>query len=257
MAFKKGEPQPWRQRGAATVEVVETVENPVSEPAQASEGGEVEAKLIGALAAFDEALEAAKADKEREAQVVAQLEKVLSKLTVKDFPQLADNPVVEKFLEKIDEAKAKDERIRAGAITGKGLAVSKKPWTWQDVNRLIAEGRMEVVEYTCPENIAVIWNGLRYSFVADVPVRVPSPFRDVYLEARKARRFGQQNAAFLMKKAEAVHPDMVIPEAVIARGSGDMGHYLPGGGLIAGAQGAAVGEGGEAVAAEGAGGEAA
>lgn len=246
------EPQRWRQKRGATEEVVAAVATLDSEPTPAPEAVGQQEDPSAVLAQLLSEIQKAVGDKANHDKVAAGLEEALSNISIADYPALADNPVVEKFVETVTQAKARSKDIPPGATIGRGLSVGKKPWTWQDVEKLVREGKMELVKVTCPENITVIWQGLRYTFVADTEVVVPSPFWTVYQDARANRKFAERHAAWLAKKTEDHHPDMVTPEGVRARGMGDKGFWQPGAGMIAGvgfetpgAAGATEGAGGE------------
>ncbi len=110
----------------------------------------------------------------------------------------------------------------------------KRPWTEADLARLIERGEMKLVhDFEPVETIPIFWNGLRRNFQANEPITCAACFVDVYRQHREALRLGEEHAAWLFRKRNNLRDGSMLSEGGMrARGSGDQGHYVPGGGAI-------------------------
>jgi len=161
----------------------------------------------------------------------------LDKETAKD---LFKNEKVQRLIELASEELAESEGDLPGSIrsTKDGAPLpfaQKRPWTEGDLQKLLQEGKMKLVEDFMPITTApVIWNGLRRNFVAMEPMTVASCFVDVYREHLAALKRNEEHVAWLFRKRNDLRdPSMLTEGGVRMRGSGDRGHYVPGGGNVA------------------------
>lgn len=166
---------------------------------------------------------------------------LLARLNPTEHPEIADDPRVQAFVERVQGAKAQSADVPPGTVIGTGLTAFKKPWSWHD----LAEGKVEWVTFTCPERIRVGYNGLFWQFLANEETYCPKAFVDVYRETMRNRKFSEQHVAYLFRQRGAAPTrDMLDPTGagvaaarVAATHHDPMGapaHYVPGGGLIAG-----------------------
>lgn len=192
---------------------------------------EDEEAMAETLSQLGQALQEAATKKRGGAKVIGQLTDLLSRLSVKDYPELADHPVVAQFLETVATSKARNSDDPPGTVYNKGtLAEHKKPWQWRDLKDF------PTITFTPLENAELYYNGLGPVYLtADVECTVHEVFYGIYMESRRQQRFGREHMAWLMRRRDAPsHPDMITVEAIKARASGDGAHYLPGGGVIMG-----------------------
>lgn len=182
-----------------------------------------------------------KADKSRQDAVVD----ALSRLTVKDFPQIAEHPVIAKFLEGYHQAQAVTYGRRPGEVINKGtLAENAIPWTLRDLKSpppgwngtdALPPGHTQWVFNVVPESSReVIVNGIKVRFYRRVPYSGPKVFYDVYLQAMDQEEAASQHAAFMMKAEGAGVPQdpTILNEGTLAvRTSFTKGTYYPGMGM--------------------------
>lgn len=170
-------------------------------------------------------------DKAGQEKTVARVVEVLSKLSAKDYPALADNADVQRFVEMLALRKAETSDDPPGTVYNRGsLAAHKKPWAWRDL------ANEKPITFTPSESCMLVWNGLVLSIVAEQETTIPACFYGLYMESRKNTRFAREHAEWLLRKRDLpTHPDMVTPDAVRARATGGIGWYEPGAGPHAGA----------------------
>jgi hypothetical protein len=166
-------------------------------------------------------------------KTLAELEAVLVKLSPRDYPELAENPVIQQFLEVMAERKAEASDDPPGTIYNAGtLAATKKRWQWRDL------ARFPVVTFTPNETIPVTFQGLTLMLIADTEMAVPSIFKDIYDERRRGHETAREHAAFLFRQRDQIDPTRADPSVVgyssgLVRGHG-MGRdgYRPGAGAF-------------------------
>lgn len=121
-----------------------------------------------------------------------EVEAFLGKLTVKDFPDLAESPVVQSFVQMLGGGD-----LQPGQTARRGtLAERTRDWTWRDLDQF------PKVMFTPRETIPLTWNGLSVQLVDDVEVTLPKPFHDIYQEHRRAIQQAARHEAYLMGKSD-------------------------------------------------------
>lgn len=162
------------------------------------------------LARLGQALIASAGKKHEQQAAVASLEKLLGSLKPKDFPDLAENPVVMQFLESLAQQRATNSDDPPGTIYNRGtIAVHSKPWTWNDLKspqggwrpgEPLPQGCVEwVYEYTPDRTVLVTYNGLSVQFFAEQPWTGPKCFTDLLREQRRLERVGHEHVSYMFK----------------------------------------------------------
>lgn len=175
---------------------------------------------------------------EDEAKKTATLNKILDSiggLSKDDARDLFKNEKVQRLIELASDELAEVSTDGPGSI-GKGPMGQKKQWTEADLSRLIESGQMEMVKnyrpITTPKG-PVVWNGLSRHFRARQPITCPGCFIYVYEQHLTAEDLAEQHASWLFRKQNGLSdPSMMTENGLRARGTGDQGHYVPGGGLV-------------------------
>lgn len=216
-------------------------------PPESSEGEDSgdEGDLAQQLAQLGQALASVAGKRQARQQVVGQIEALLAKLTPRDYPELADSPAVQKFLEVIEEQHAASSDA-PGTIYNRGsMAQVKKPWGWAD----LAPTKCEWLTFTPQESTTVTIQGLRATFIADVEWTGPRAFYDVYADSRRARRVAQEHVRYLFGQGGTPSDPTVINDAsLLVRAMASGGSFYPGAGGFkpgeapAGEQGGTSGE---------------
>lgn len=190
------------------------------------------------LAALGSAL-ASSAGKAKEAEKVKEL--ILEKFATLDTDtakSLLRDERVQALLEQLTDEQAQSATdppgtVRSGMIGKTAVnGFTKKEWTEADLrNQPNAAGKM--VTFTPVETLPVFWNGLMRQFIADEEITVEACFKYVYDQHRLATRQGREHAAYLFKKRDTLSDtSMVTAEGARARGTGEIGWYVAGGGSI-------------------------
>ena len=198
-----------------------------SEPEETQTSDDILARLGAAI------LDAAKGKSQR-SKVLVQVEELLGKLSPRDYPELAANPVVQEFLDQIEETHIdRHPDDPPGTIYNAGaLGATKKRWQWRDLQDF------PLATFTPTETIPITWNGLELILVADLEMTVPKCFKDVYDERRRGLETARQHAAVMMRQRDAItgaaDPSVLGPGTARVRSSG-MGStgYRPGAGMFA------------------------
>ena len=151
-------------------------------------------------------------DKANRGTILKEMEAVLSKVKLVDFPDLEDSTVVRTFLQLMDT-----RGMRPGEIRNRGtLAEVVKDWSWRSVQEEVRAGRMKLVKFIPNETLTLTWNGLPLQVVADQEVEVPEPFYNIWKDHRYAIKQAQQHEQYLMGRTD-VPPD---PNWVTVEGAG-------------------------------------
>lgn len=196
------------------------------------------ADVIDALMLALRDAKANKADTARQDAVVT----ALAQLKQKDYPDLADNPAFQQFMDDYQRNQRKSGRLRPGQVINPGtIAENTVPWSFSDLKgpppgwkegEPLPEGHTQWVFDVIPErNTPVIVNGMRWFFFQDVPYTGPKVFWDQYLEMRRSERTAAQHAAWMLKTEGAGAPQdpTVISEASLGvRTHATKGTYYPG-----------------------------
>jgi len=142
-----------------------------------------------------------------------EVEEFLGSLRVKDFPELAESPVVQQFVSLFTIPGAPGQVRRPGT-----LAQVEREWTWRDV------GQFETMEVIPFENIPIIWNGLRLDLRARQRRRIPRPFYDIYMEHLKAVDQAAIHEAYLLGQSDAPpDPNWQTDATALARAYSTLG----------------------------------
>lgn len=208
------------RRAAQAVMTTET--QPLPTPDEASDE----------LARLGAALAQVAGNKAAQRRVVGELEALITRLPVNEYANLLDNEVVQQFVERMTERKVQENKgDPPGTIYNRGtLAQVKKPWSWADLKDAPKK------TWTPNRSTSLTWNGLTVYVHADEEVTLPEVFHGVWEDHVRATKLGREHAEWLMRKRDRLSdPGIISPEGARARATGEGGHYLPGGGNIAGA----------------------
>lgn len=208
------------------------------------------------LAQLSQYIVKAQTDKQRRNKHVEDAVAFLSRLSVKDYPELAENPVLVKFIEDVQAVKMKDPTIPPGTIMNKGtLAENKKPWTVQDLKSPPADwdgvsplppGHTQWHRFTPERNQTVVFDGIRVNLFRRREFYGPKIFYDLYVQSIDAEEAAEQHAAFMFRAEGAAPPSdpTILNEGTAAvRSTVTKGTYFPGMGTAGMAVPAAEGAG--------------
>lgn len=173
---------------------------------------------------------------------------ILGRLDPAKYPDVADNPAVEAFVEKVQAARAQSADMPPGTVIGRGIAAQKVPWSWAHLKKSMNLSPEEFaersktepilfpwVEYMPIKTTTVVWNGLRVYFKARQRVYVCKVFVDAFEESLNQEEFAAQHAAWLFHSpGAATHRDMLTSGAAKVRAMDESKgeYYHPGGGMI-------------------------
>lgn len=85
--------------------------------------------------------------------------------------------------ELVETVVQEQEAIGEERIPGQVVRGLKTPWTVRDI-----EARFPIVSFLPEETATITYNGVRYQFLADKEMHVPSIIRDTYLDSRRRTR---------------------------------------------------------------------
>lgn len=135
---------------------------------------------------------------------------LLGKLDPIKYPDIADNPAVQSFIDRVMSVRVQSADVPPGTLIGSGMSATIKPWSWADllkgkdvpvdeVARRANAGELIFpwVEYRPMKTTFVGWNGLHVYFRARQLVYVCKVFVDVFEESLNNEEFGEQHAAWL------------------------------------------------------------
>lgn len=173
---------------------------------------------------------------------IDQVMNALAAVPLSKAPQIAEHPLMQRFLTKAREHAEKSGQLRAGMIMNKGtIAENYVPWSLADLKSPppgwdgkseLPPGHTEWVFGQVPErNKEIIVNGVKVRLYRRVPYSGPKVFWDQYLAALDAEEAAEQHAAFLMKVEGAGLPrdPTILNEGTMAvRTSFTKGTFYPG-----------------------------
>ena len=145
-------------------------------------------------------------------KALEELAGILDRIDPLDHPEIADNPVIEAFLEKIGEVRSKKDKrqLPPGAIRGDGnpnsLTAQDVQWKLADVN-LKPDGTKELVTWTPAETIPIFYNGVMCQAIADVEMTTEKAFYDVYSEHRRLTREAEMRKAYMFGRSNTPPPN--------------------------------------------------
>ena len=185
--------------------------------------------------------------KANQKKVLDDLGRILDQIDPKAHPELAEDPTIQAFVEKIGGARIQQAQARGmppGTVVGTGMAAQALPWTLNDVVNLVKNehGEPVYVTFTPTETTPVFFNGVRCQLIADEEVTIPKAFYDLYQESRRLTRLGEQHKAYMMGKSSYLPPKLAAEgEAAVAtarvRAFMDMGGQRGGGSILVGTDG--------------------
>ena len=183
------------------------------------------------------------------ARDIEDAERILSKMDPFKYPELADNPTVQRFIEQMNTRAQANADVPPGSLIGTGLGQQKKIWQHKDVlDRMLIwiygpedpawprrDPAFKPVTFIPMETITLTWQGLSVTVITREEATVPQCFYDLYTGHNLALVTGEQFAQFLFKKRDRLDPTKVDvsildnPAAARVRGAGE-GTYFPGAG---------------------------
>lgn len=145
---------------------------------------------------------------------------------------------VERILEIVSDERAQSTADAPGTIHDGWIGntrvngFTKREWTEADL-RKERDAAGKLVTFIPHETLPVFWNGLMRQFIADEEVTVEKAFYDVYQEHRRAGKLAKEHQEYLFRKRDHMSDwSFVTPEGARARGTGETGWFVPGGGSI-------------------------
>lgn len=160
--------------------------------------------------------------KANQRKVLEDLGKILDQIDPKEHPEIAEDPVIEQFLEKIGEQREKRARSQGlppGSVIGNpnSLGAQIVSWTYGDLDKYVTKcgceggpcgispcpnGIPDLRTWTPNETIPVFWNGLRCQLIADQEVTAHSCFYNVYMDHKALTRDGDARKAFMFGRTQ-------------------------------------------------------
>jgi hypothetical protein len=170
-----------------------------------------EATLLAQLGAE---LQAVASDKLARTAKLKQIEQVLGGMSVKDYAELAESPIIQNFAKMFGA-----DDLAPGQVKNRGtLAERTRDWTMHDVNELIKKGEMPLVRFTPNESLPLTWNGLQIYVIANEECEVPRCFYDIYKEHVQAVKQAQINERYLLGVSDVPpHPNWQTEESARVR----------------------------------------
>lgn len=173
--------------------------------------------------------------KANQRKVLEDLAKILDQIDPKEHPEIADDPTIGAFLEKIGEQRekrAREQGLRPGSVIGNpnSLTAAIVSWTYGDLDKYVTRcgcanppcgispcpnGIPDLKTWTPNETIPVFWNGLRCQLIADQEVTAHSCFYNEYMEHKRLQRDADQRKAYIFGRT-ATPPAGDGGEAVVA-----------------------------------------
>ena len=180
---------------------------------------------------------------------LADAERILGKMDPFKYPELADSPVIQRFVDQMAERTNQDPGVPPGTLVGTGLGLHKKIWQHKDVlDRMLIweygpddpkwpqrDPAFEPVTFIPMETIPITWQGLTVTVISREVAKVPRCFYEIYEERNRALVTGEQFVQFLFKlrsHLDSSKVDVSILEnpAVARIRSMGQGTYFPGAG---------------------------
>lgn len=228
-------------RAEAVNAVLERPPDPDPDPEDEPDSGNVLAELATLF-------KQASGEKRGRDKAINNAIELLGTLSPAKYPEIADNPAVQAFIDKVQSSRAQSGEIRPGTLIGTGIAAFIKPWSWSDilkgkdvpldeVEKRQATGEIIFpwVIYQPIKTTFVGWNGLHVYFRARQRVYVCKVFVDVFEESLNLEEFAEQHAAWMFNTPGIqVQRDFFSSNAPQMKAM-DMGHgeyFQPGGGMI-------------------------
>lgn len=181
-------------------------------------------------------LQKAQDKKGNQAKLLGQLAELLDQIDPQKNPELAEDPTIQAFVDKINEgrvARAQASGAAPGTQIGSGLGQDGVPWRYTDLDKYCTRcncppekrpaGRPDCGIWPCPTGTPdlvigfippvterVVWNGLECQFNANEEMPpIHRVFVDVYRETLRARRIAAQHAAFLFGESDVCPPELL------------------------------------------------
>lgn len=206
-------------------------------------------EALSELGDLGKSLAEATTDRVKQGGILRQILDLIGGLDKDDAKALFKNEKVQTLVEAASTELAQSSDDPPGtiydAVIGGQLikGFNSKLWTNGDLVRQNGEGASKMVQYTPRTTQMVGWNTLERHFIADEEMWVEQCFVDVYKESLRALKLAAEHAAYNFKKGTHLSDSSIRSDRGIrARATGDAGHYIPGGGQIAG-RGPGEGEG--------------
>jgi len=169
---------------------------------------------------------------------------IIGRLDPTKYPEIADNEVVQQFVDRVQEQRLKTMDVPPGTILGTGLAARKKPWTKGELlkgkhmppEEARARGFIEWVEYRPMKNFDVTWNGIRITWPARRLGYFPKSHVDLFEQSIDADAWNERHAAWLFNDPSVpFEPDFnnINASRLRALDESHGEYYVPGGGVIA------------------------
>ena len=162
--------------------------------------------------------------KANQRKTLEELGAVLDRIDPKDHPELADDPTIQAFVEKITGIrveKAREEGKPPGTVIGSGLNAEVVPWTEADLTNkkwgcLNEQGEPWYVTFTPNETIPVFYNGIRCQLIADQEITCLKCFKDVYDEHKRLMRVADQHRQYMFARSDSLPPELATTDAAIS-----------------------------------------
>lgn len=158
----------------------------------------------------------AKAARNRQdrAATLKEVEGVLSKLNVRDFPELAESPIVRSFLQAMGVNDLRPGETR----NANTLAERSREWTERDMEQFPT--RTFEPRGTMP----IIYHGLTYQLIDGQEVTYPEPIYSEYLRVREAQRQAEIDEAYLQGYSDVPpRPDLIVDSSAKVRAFSQLG----------------------------------
>ena len=162
--------------------------------------------------------------KEKQSKVLEELGAILDRIEPTEHPELADDPTIQAFVDKIGGVRikrAEAQGMRPGTVIGTGLASQDVPWKESDLTHpewgcVHPDGTPQYVTFTPNETIPVWYNGIRCQFIADEEITILKCFKDVYDERKRLLKIGEAHKAYMFGRTDALPRELQTTDAAVS-----------------------------------------
>ncbi len=149
-----------------------------------------------------ESLTRAANDRENRATILKEVEAILGKLRIVDFPELADSPVVQAFLKTMGI-----NDLRPGEVKARGtLAEREREWSWGDIQAKVLSKEFKLHKFTPNESLPLTFQGITLYIRANEECEIPDCFYDIYKDHMKAVKNAAIHERYMLGQSDEL-PD--------------------------------------------------
>lgn len=159
-------------------------------------------------------------DRANRAQILKDVDGVLGKIKISDFPDLVESPAVQVFLKLM----GKDD-LNPGEVKNKGtLAEREREWTMRDVHAKVQSGEFKLHKFTPNKSMPLTFQGLTIYIKEGEECELPDCFYDIYRDHLKAVKQAEHHVQYLMgQRDDPPDRNYMTPESAYVRAFSKLG----------------------------------